>query len=75
MLMSYADDFYFRKLPRIDKQFNVGLQFSTKFELKFKIADFYVQRNIQLVTNSSKLKLVMICKDSNYIWRLYVAPI
>jgi hypothetical protein len=64
--MSYADEPYFRKPPRIDEQFSVGQQFSTKSELKVKIADFHVQRNIELeVTNSSKLKLVMKCEDSN----------
>jgi hypothetical protein len=55
MPMSYADEPYFHKPPRIDEQFGVGQQFSTKSELKVKIADFYVQRNIELeVTNSSK---------------------
>jgi hypothetical protein len=55
MPILYADDPYFRKSPRIDKQFGVGQQFSTKSELKLKIADFYVQRNIKLeITNSSK---------------------
>jgi hypothetical protein len=40
-----------------------------------KITDFHVQRNIELeVTNSSKSKLVMECKDSNYSWRMYVTP-
>jgi hypothetical protein len=37
--MSYAYEFYFRKPPRIDEQFGVGQQFSTKSELKVKIAD------------------------------------
>jgi hypothetical protein len=37
-----------------------------------KIADFHVQRNIELeVTNSNKSKLVMKCKDSNCPWRMY----
>jgi hypothetical protein len=73
--MTYADEPYFRKPPRIDEQFGVGQQFSTKSELKVKIADFHVQRNIELeVTNSSKSKLVMKCKDSNYPWRMYVTP-
>jgi hypothetical protein len=58
--MSYADDPYFHKSPRIDEQFGVGQQFSTKSELKLKITDFHVQQNIELeVTNSSKLKLMM----------------
>jgi hypothetical protein len=71
--MSYADELYFRKPPRIDEQFGVGQQFSTKLGLKVKIADFHVQRNIKLeVTNSSKSKLVMKCKDSNCSWRMYV---
>jgi hypothetical protein len=73
--MTYADEPYFRKPPRIDEQFGVGQQFSTKSELKVKIADFHVQRNIELeVTNSSKSKLVMKCKDSNYPWRMYATP-
>jgi hypothetical protein len=60
MPMSYADDPYFRKPPRIDEQFGVGQQLSTKSELKLKIADFHVQRNIELeITNNNKLKLVM----------------
>jgi MuDR family transposase len=71
--MSYADEPYFHKPPRIDKQFGVGQQFSTKLELKVKIPDFHVQQNIELeVTNSSKTKLVMKCKDSNCSWRMYV---
>jgi hypothetical protein len=37
--MSYADESYFHKPPRIDEQFGVGQQFSTKSELKVKIAD------------------------------------
>jgi MuDR family transposase len=73
--MSYANDHYFQKSPRIDEQFSVGQQFSTKSELKMKIDDFHVQRNIELeVTNSSKSKLVMKCKDSNCPWRMYVTP-
>jgi hypothetical protein len=64
--MSYVDEPYFRKPPRIDEQFSVGQRFSTKSELKVKIADFHVQQNIKLkVTNNSKSKLVMKCKDSN----------
>jgi hypothetical protein len=40
-----------------------------------KIADFHVQRNIELeIINSSKSKLVMKCKDSNCSWRMYVTP-
>jgi hypothetical protein len=40
-----------------------------------KIADFHVQRNIELkVTISSKSKLVMKCKDSICPWRMYVTP-
>jgi hypothetical protein len=40
-----------------------------------KIVNFHVQRNIELkVTNSSKSKLVMKCKDSNCPWRMYVTP-
>jgi MuDR family transposase len=71
----YEDDPYFRKPPRIDEQFGVGQQFSTKLELKMKIADFHVQRNIELeVTNNSKSKLVMKCKDSNCPWRIYATP-
>jgi hypothetical protein len=73
--MLYADDLYFRKLPRIDEQFGVSQQISTKSKLKLKITDFYVQRNIELeVTNSSKSKLVMKCKDSNFLWRMYDTP-
>jgi hypothetical protein len=73
--MSYADEPYFRKPLRIDEQFGVGQQFSTKSELKVKIADFHVQRNIELeVINSSKSKLVMKYKDSNCSWRMYVTP-
>jgi hypothetical protein len=41
--MSYAYNPYFRKTPRIDEQFGVGEQFSTKSELKLKIIDFHVQ--------------------------------
>jgi MuDR family transposase len=71
----YADEPYFCKPSRIDEQFGVGQQFSTKLELKVKISDFYVQRNIELeVTNSIKSKLVMKCKDSNCPWRMYVTP-
>jgi hypothetical protein len=46
MPMLYADDPYFHKPPRIDEQFGVGQQFSTKSELKMKIVDFHVQQNI-----------------------------
>jgi hypothetical protein len=79
MPMSYADEPsdepYFCKPPRIDEQFSVGQQFSTKSELKVKIADFHFQWNIELeVTNSSKSKLVMKCKDSNCSWRMYATP-
>jgi hypothetical protein len=64
--ISYADEPYFRKSPRINEQFSVGQQSSTKSELKVKIVDFHVQRNIELeVTNSNKSKLVMKYKDSN----------
>jgi MuDR family transposase len=71
MPMSYADDPYFRKPPRIDEQFGVGQQFGTKSELKLKITDFHVQRNVELeVTNSNKSKLMMKCKDSNCPWRM-----
>jgi hypothetical protein len=60
--MSYAADPYFRKSHRIDEQFGVGQQFSIKAELKLKIVDFDVQRNIELeVTNSNKSKLVIYC--------------
>jgi hypothetical protein len=46
-----------------------------KSELKLKIADFHIQRNIKLeVTNSSKSKLVMKYKDFNCPWRMYVTP-
>jgi MuDR family transposase len=73
--MSYADEPYFRKPPRIDQQFGVGQRFSAKSELKVKIVDFHVQRNIELeVKNSSKSKLVTKCKDSNCPWRMYVTP-
>jgi hypothetical protein len=73
MPMSYADEPYFRKPPRIHEQFGVGQQFSIKSELKVKIVDFHVQRNIEFeVTNSSKSKLVMKCKDFNCSWRMYV---
>jgi hypothetical protein len=52
--MSYADEPYFHKPPKIDEQCGVGQQFSIKSELKMKIVDFHVQRNIELeVTNSS----------------------
>jgi hypothetical protein len=64
--MPYTDEPYFCKPPRIDEQFGVDQQFSTNSELKMKIADFHVQRNIELkVTNSSKTKLVMKYKDFN----------
>jgi hypothetical protein len=73
--MSYADEPYCRKPRRIDEQFGVGQQFSTKSELKVKIVDFHIQRNIELeVTNSTKSKLVMKFKDSNYSWRMYATP-
>jgi hypothetical protein len=53
--MSYTNDPYFHKPPRIDEQFGIGQQLSTKSELKLKIVDFYVQRNIYLeVTNNNK---------------------
>jgi MuDR family transposase len=65
----------FCKPPRIDEQFGVGQQFSTKSELELKIIDFYFQRNIELeVINSSKSKLVMKCKNFNCPWRMYVTP-
>jgi hypothetical protein len=38
--MSYAINFYFLKLPRIDEIFGVNQQFGAKSELKTKIADF-----------------------------------
>jgi hypothetical protein len=38
--MSYTEDPYFRKIPRIDEQFDVGQWFSIKSELKLKITDF-----------------------------------
>jgi hypothetical protein len=64
--MSYADEPYFHKPPKIDEQFSVDQQFSMKLELKVKVVDFHVQRNIELeVINSSKSKLVMKYKDSN----------
>jgi hypothetical protein len=64
--MSYANDLYFHKPPRIDEQFGVGQQFSTKSELKLKITNFHVQRNIEPeVANNSKIKLVMTCRDFN----------
>jgi MuDR family transposase len=73
--MAYADEPYFRKPSRIDEQFGVGQQFSTKSELKVKTANFHVQRNIELeVINNSKSKLVMKCKDSNCPWRMYATP-
>jgi hypothetical protein len=73
--MSYANEIFFRKPPRINEQFGVGQQFSTKSELKVKIVDFHVQRNIKLeVRNSSKSKLVMKYKDFNCPWRMYVTP-
>jgi hypothetical protein len=73
--MMYAYEPYFHKPPRIDEQFGVSQQFSAKSELKVKIADFHVQRNIELeVTNSSKSKLVMKYKDCNCPWRIYVTP-
>jgi MuDR family transposase len=73
--MSYVDESYFRKPPRIDEQYGVGQQFSTKSELKVKITDFHVQRDIELeVTNKSKSKLVMKCKYSNCPWRMYTTP-
>jgi hypothetical protein len=75
MSMPYADEPYFRKSPRIDEQFGVSQQFSTKSELKVKIIDFDVQRNIELeVTNSSKSNLVLKYKDFNYPWRMYATP-
>jgi hypothetical protein len=40
-----------------------------------KIADFHVQRNIELeITNNNKSKLVMKYTDSNCPWRMYVTP-
>jgi MuDR family transposase len=73
--MSYAYEPYFHKPPRINEQFGVGQQFSAKSELKVKIVYFHVQRNIELeVTNSSKSKLVMKCKDSNCPWGMYATP-
>jgi hypothetical protein len=75
MPMSYADDPYFHKPPRINEQFSVDQQFSTKSELKLKIANFHFQRNIKLdVTNNRKSKLVMKYKDSNCPWRMYITP-
>jgi hypothetical protein len=37
--MMYAYEPYFHKPPRIDEQFGVGQQFSTKSVLKVKITD------------------------------------
>jgi hypothetical protein len=75
MPMPYADDPYFRKPPRIDEQFGVNQQFSTKSELKLKIADFHVQWNIELeIINNIKTKLEMKCKYYNCPWRMYVTP-
>jgi hypothetical protein len=34
--MSYADEPYFRKSPKIDEQFGVSQQFSKKSEFKVK---------------------------------------
>jgi MuDR family transposase len=73
--MMYAYDPYFCNSHRIDEQFSVGQQFSTKSELKLKIADFHVQQNIELeITNSNKSKLVMECKYFNCPWRIYATP-
>jgi MuDR family transposase len=75
MPMSYVDEPYFCKPPGIDEQFGVDQQFRTKLELKMKIVDFHVQRNIELeVTNNNKSNLVMKCKDSNCPWRMYATP-
>jgi hypothetical protein len=71
----YVDDPYFRKSPRIDEQFGVDQPFNIKLELKLKITDFHVQRNIELeVSNNSKSKLVMKYKDFNCPWRIYATP-
>jgi hypothetical protein len=73
--MSYTDNPYFHKPPRINEIFGIGQQFGAKFKMKTKIIDFHIQRNIQLeVVNNSKTKLVMKYKDSNYPWRLFTTP-
>jgi hypothetical protein len=73
--VSYTDNSYFHKPHRIDKIVGVNQQFGVKFELKTKIINFHIQRNIQLeVTNNSKLKLVMKRKDPNSPKKLFATP-
>jgi hypothetical protein len=48
--MPYADEPYFNKSPKIDEQFGISQQFSTKLELKVKIVDFHVQWNCNALT-------------------------
>jgi hypothetical protein len=73
--MSYADEPFFTNYLELMNNLLSVSNFVQKSELKMKIADFYVQRNIELeVTNSSKSKLVMKYKDSNCPWRMYATP-
>jgi hypothetical protein len=44
--ISYVDNPYFDKQPRIDEIFSVSQQFDVKSELKIKIRDFHIQRDI-----------------------------
>jgi hypothetical protein len=61
--MSYADEPYFHKPPRIKKIFGASQQFVAKSELKTKIIYFHLQQNIQLeMINSCKSNLDMKCK-------------
>jgi hypothetical protein len=69
--MSYTYIPYFQKPPKIDEIFSVGQQ-----TLKTKIANFYIQRNIQLeVANSNKSNFVMECKNPINAANLRIKPI
>jgi hypothetical protein len=48
--MLYVDEPYFRKSSKINEQFGISQQFSTKLELKVKIVDFHVQWNYNALT-------------------------
>jgi hypothetical protein len=66
----YADEPYFRKPSRIDEQFGVSQEFSTKSELKVKIVDFHVQRNIELEV--TKLAILYLSKNSKKFQKIYI---
>ena len=70
--MPVADEPYYRKPIRSDAEFFIGQQFPSKKQLKIKLAEFHLPKNISLETiNSNKTIYVVKCKDPNCLWRLY----